>query len=120
MSNISAKLNLLMLKGAVQKMKAKSGLIDCIVIPIDQNNLFRGEKGIYLDMIAFEIKNKQNDSKDTHLIKQSLPKEIREKMTQDELNAMPILGNISVWGEHAESEPVSSPAPIDPGNDLPF
>jgi hypothetical protein len=120
MSNISGKINLLMLKGAVKKMKAQSGEIECLVIPIVQNNLFKGEKGIYLDLIAFEIKREKGDSKDTHLIKQSLPKDIREKMTQEELNAMPILGNIMVWGEHQEQEPVSSLKAIEEVDDLPF
>jgi len=110
MGNITGKVNLLMLKGAVQKMKAQSGMIECLIIPIEQNHLFKGEKGIYLDMIAFELKEKKENSKDTHLIKQSLPKEVREAMSQDQQNAMPILGNLSVWSENQQAEPVTSPS----------
>lgn len=116
---ISGKLNLLMLKGAVKLMTAKSGLIECLVIPIEQNNLFKGEKGIYLDLIAFEIE-KRGDSKDTHLVKQSLSKEVRESMTEEEIKAMPILGNLSMWSESARQEPVSNSEPISEEDDLPF
>jgi hypothetical protein len=119
--NISGKLNLLMLKGAVKKMKAQSGEIDCLIIPIDQNNLFRGEKGIYLDLIAFELNKKQENSKDTHLVKQSFSKEFREKFSKEELDKMPILGNLSVWGENIpQTEPLTSSEPINENDDLPF
>jgi hypothetical protein len=102
-------------------MKAQSGEIDCLVIPIEQNNLFRGEKGIYLDLIAFELSNKKEGQKDTHLVKQSLPKDIREKMSEEQLNQMPIIGNLMVWSEgNYQSEPVMNPTPIDEKDDLPF
>lgn len=120
MSNITAKLNLLMLKGAVKMMKAQSGEIECLIIPIEQNKLFKGEKGVYLDLIAFEIQNKKDDSKDTHLVKQSLPKDVREKMSDDELKAMPILGNIRVFSDGFNSEPVTNPDPLSEKDDLPF
>lgn len=119
MANISIKLNLLQLICSVKKMQAKSGLIDCLVIPIDQNHLFKGEKGIYLDIMAFEIKNKKGDSKDTHLLKQSLPKEDYEALTDEEKKEIPIIGNAIVWG-YSEQEPKSSPAAIDEDSDLPF
>lgn len=116
---ISGKINLLMLKAAVKKMKATSGEIDCLVIPIEQNKLFRGEKGIYLDIIAFDLAPKEG-SKDTHLVKQSFSKEAREKMTEEEMKAMPILGNLSMWLDSNSQEPVSSSKPIDEASDLPF
>jgi hypothetical protein len=120
MSTISGKLNFLQLKVVVKKMKAQSGEINCLVIPIEENNLFVGEKGIYLDFIGFEYKSKKEDQKDTHLIKQSLPKEIREKLTPAELESIPIIGNLQVWGEKIDSEPVSNPDPLDEVDDLPF
>jgi len=121
MSKISSRINLLMLKGAVVKMKGVSGMLDCLVLPIDQNNLFRGEKGIYLDLIAFELAVKKEGSKDTHLIKQSLSKDKRESMTEEALKSMPILGNHSVWSDGGyEAEPVTNPNPISEVDDLPF
>jgi hypothetical protein len=95
--NISTKINLAGLKHSVRTIKGKSGDLECLVIPIIANNLFKGEKGVYLDLTGFEIKNKVNDSKDTHLVKQSLPKEIYEKQTEEEKKAVPILGGHILW-----------------------
>ena len=104
MSNISGKLNLMQLKAAIRRMDGKNGPIDCIVIPIEANHLFQGDKGIYLDLIAFESKTKNDAIKDTHLVKQSLPKEILDAMTEDEKKAMPILGNFIDWDQSIESQ----------------
>lgn len=114
MSNISAKINLRQLKSKVVEKNGKNYL----VIGIDSNYLYKGEKGIYLDLQGFEIKNKKGDSKDTHLVKQSLPKEVYEKMTDEQKKEMPILGNMILWGggSYSEPDPVDDPE-VD---DLPF
>jgi hypothetical protein len=105
MSNISIKINLRQLKSAVRKMKAASGDIECLIIPIEQNYLVRGEKGLYLDMQAYELKEKKADRKDTHLIKQGFPKEVFDAMTDEQKKNTPIIGNLVVWG-------YSEPAPV--------
>jgi hypothetical protein len=122
MSNISIKINLRQLKSAVRKMKSASGEIECLIIPINQNHLIKGEKGIYIDMQAYELKEKKADRKDTHLIKQGFPKEVFDAMSEEEKKATPILGNLVVWGY---SEPAPVNVEIDetqPGesDDLPF
>jgi len=101
-------------------MDGQSGPIDCVVIPIEANHLFRGEQGIYLDLIAFESKTKNEKIKDTHLVKQSLPKEVLEAMTDEEKKTQPILGNLRVWGEYQEPAPVSSLEVTDEIEKLPF
>ena len=105
MSNISIKINLRQLKSAVRTMKSASGEIECLIIPINQNHLIKGEKGIYIDMQAYELKEKKADRKDTHLIKQGFPKEVFDAMSDEEKKATPILGNLVVWG-------YSEPAPV--------
>lgn len=121
MGNISIRLNLLQLNAAVKKLKGQSGEIECLVLPIKQNSLYEGEKGIYLDLQAFEIKNKKGDSKDTHLIKQSLPKEVYDKLTEEERKEQPIIGNATMWGGGPATEKVkSSSAPLGSEDDLPF
>ena len=122
MSRISGKINLLNLHGVVQMIKGKSGMVECLVVPIEKNSLFKGEKGIYLDLIAFEIDpaKRNAESKDTHLVKQSFSKDVRDLMSEEDLQKLPILGNLQVWGERTEQEPVSSPQPIPPDDDLPF
>lgn len=120
MATISGKLNLMQLKAAIRRMDGANGPIDCIVLPIEANHFFRGEKGIYLDITAFELKEKKGDNKDTHLVKQSLPKEVYEVMTDDQKRALPILGNLRVWGEWTEPEPASSMEVSDEIEKLPF
>ena len=122
MSRISGKINLLQLFAVRKMINGQAGLTECLVIPIEKNKLFIGEKGVYLDLIAFEIDpaKKKADSKDTHLIKQSFSKEVRESMGEEELKKLPILGGLQVWGEYTESEPTSSNEVQDEVSDLPF
>ena len=120
MNNITGKLNLMSLHAVRKMITGMDGLVDCVVIPVQKNKLAVGEKGIYVDWIAFPIKNKKGESKSTHLIKQSLPKEVREKMSQEELNNMPILGDAQVWNDQAESESTVDMAVQNEIDPLPF
>lgn len=120
MSNVSAKVNLMNLKVVRKMITGQLGPVDCIVIPIEANHLFVGEKGIYLDIAGFEIKNPAGDSKDTHLLKQSLPKEIYQAMTDEQKKAQPILGNLRLWTGATEAEPTSNMAATSEVDDLPF
>jgi len=122
MSNISIKINLRQLKSAVRTMKSANGDMECLIIPIDQNYLVRGEKGLYLDMQAYELKEKKADRKDTHLIKQGFTKEVFDAMTDEEKKTTPILGNLIVWG-YQEPAPVNveiADTQQGEGDDLPF
>ena len=118
MANLSTKLNLAGLKHSRKLMKGQSGEIDCLIIPIKENNLFIGEKGLYLDLAHHEIKNPAKDQTDSHLVKQNLPKEIYEAMSEDERRSMPVLGNSRIW-EFKSNEPELS-EPQDEEDDLPF
>lgn len=125
MGNISGKLNLRQLISVMTTMQGRNGETTGIFIPIDANHLYRGEKGaIYLDISAFEIKERKPDKKDTHIVKQSLPKEIRDAMTDEQKKAMPTLGNIIVWGHHDQSPQEfndAGPLSLSPEeDDLPF
>jgi len=123
MSRISGKLNLLNLHGVVKMIPGKMGPVECVVIPLEKNKLFKGEKGIYLDLIAFEIAHdkRREGSKDTHLVKQSFSKEVRESMTEEQIKSLPILGSLQAWDESfTESEPVSSSTTLREDDDLPF
>jgi hypothetical protein len=94
MSNLAIKINLTRIPGAVfTKLTGKTGVPkDCIVIPVDDAHLFRGEKGIYLDAIALEFKEQKHA--DSHFIKMSIPKEIFDAMSNEEKNAQPIVGGV--------------------------
>ena len=122
MSRISGKLNLLQLHAVRKMITGQLGPVECLVIPIEKNKLFVGKKGIYLDLIAFEIDpaKRNAESKDTHLVKQSFSKEVREAMSEDELKSMPIIGNFQVWSGQVESEPTSPTTLQNEEDDLPF
>jgi len=61
MSNISVKINLRQLKSAVRTMKSASGDVECLIIPIVAKHLVKGEKGVYIDLMGFELKDKKPD-----------------------------------------------------------
>jgi len=118
MSNFSTQLNLAELKHTRKLLKGTSGEIDCLIIPINENNLFKGEKGLYLNLYHIELKNPKEGQKNTHLVKQSLPKELYEKMTDEAKKEMPILGNSTVWTPTSNDAPLAEP--IAEEDDLPF
>ena len=100
---ISIKLNLTKLVHVKQKRKDKEGNeVECLIIPIDKNKLQRSTKegynNVYWDLVAFELKEpRRNDNgnlSQTHLVKRSLSKEERDKMSQEEKNELPIIGNL--------------------------
>ncbi len=122
---LTEKINLAALKSAIRTLKGKNGEVECLIIPIKENMLYKGNKGIYLDIVGFEIdKAKHPDTKDTHLLKQSFSKEKRESMTEEELNAIPILGNLTDWDKITETTPSENiPETIEQEeikDDLPF
>lgn len=92
--NFGIKIDLLKLKGAfMRNLTGKTVTKCCIIIPVDDNpNIFLGEKGCYLNSVAYEINNPKHA--DTHCLMPDLPKEVREQMTEELRNALPIIGNM--------------------------
>ena len=119
MGNITIKLNLTQFKSVLMPLPNKNGkLLDCVVLPIEANRFFKGEKGVYVDLIAFELKQKKEGIKDTHSIKQSYSKEYLESLTQEEKNNLPFLGGLVVWDENQANE--KPPITIQEDDGLPF
>ncbi len=119
MGNVTIKLNLTQFKSVIKPLPNREGkLIECVVLPIEGNHFFKGEKGVYVDLIAFELKQKKEGIKDTHSIKQSFSKEYLEALSQDEKNSLPFLGGLVVWDENPSSE--KPPVVLDEISDLPF
>ena len=103
----------------IKPMPNKEGkMIDCVVLPIEKNHFFKGDKGVYADLIAFELKQKKEGIRDTHSIKQSFSKEYLEALPQDERNALPFIGGLIVWDENPASE--KPPVVQGENDDLPF
>jgi hypothetical protein len=126
MSSISIKVNLTsLIHGKQQVLNKKGEFTECLVIPIAENNLFKGDKGVYLDLIAWPYKEKQ-EGKDTHYLRQSFSKEMRENFTKEEKEKLPYFGNLNTWhgnsNANKEEETFSKPAVQPPGDpdDMPF
>ena len=125
--NYSGKLNLLKFRNScivsVQGRKEKKR---GVFIPIEDNNLFISAddnlrpKGAYLDFIAWE---NQQPSKygDTHSLRQSLAKEVRERMTEEEQKAIPYFGNMRPYELQNAAQSAYAPAvEAYSEDDLPF
>ena len=108
-----AKLN----KVGVANIQGKTGKVKCVVIPVEENDIFLSEKGgIYKDFTAIEMKEERYGQ--THLVKPSIPSERYKAMTEDEKKAIPIVGALSpIKSKEAE---VKTEAYVDDDDDLPF
>ena len=111
----------------VMSIKGRTGTKRCLVIPIEENHLYVSAnadgtaKAVYLDFNAYALREPKYDQ--THLMKQSLPKEIRESMTKEQLEAMPIFGGLTPFNNTATNAATTCDAPlVQPQNedDLPF
>lgn len=112
----------------VLNIKGRSETKRCLVVPIEDNHLFESvnedgsPKAVYLDLNAFALREPKYEQ--THIVKQSLPKDVRESMTKEQLDAMPILGgmkplvNPSANTATASNVPFAQPTEDDSG--LPF
>ena len=128
MDNFNAKLNLLKLKRAgIMQIQGRGEVLRCLVIPIEENNIFvstddnNRPKAAYLDLTAWALQNPKYD--ETHMIKQALPKDVREKMTDEEKKAMPILGGMRPVSFEVQNAATTCDAPFAQTqnlDDLPF
>ena len=93
MTNYTIKIDLRKLQGTfVTDIKGKTATKRCLCIPIEESGLFLGEKGCYLNLTAIEMQNPQYS--DTHCLKVSHDREVRERMTEEERAAQPIVGGL--------------------------
>lgn len=122
MSNFTIRTNLLKINGAfTTNLQGRTETKRCLCIPIDNNPaLFLGAKGCYLNLTAYELQNSKFD--DTHYLKVSFPKEVRQQMSDEERKAQPIVGNMKPMPTASYATPVegNSTAAPDSMDDLPF
>lgn len=113
----TGKLNLAKLEHVIKPISSKEGgKIDCLIIPIEKNKLYKSEKGnVFLDLAVFEIDPAKRKGDDTHLVVQSLSKEDREAGKQGA-----ILGNLRDFGAPAADTPNVSDDLQPSEDDLPF
>lgn len=125
--NYSGKLNLLKFRNAcIVSVAGRTATKKGIFIPIEDNNLFISAdenlrpKGAYLDFIAWE--NQQPGKYgDTHSLRQSLAKDVRERMTEEEQKAIPFIGNMKPYELQNAAQSTYAPAvEVYAEDDLPF
>lgn len=123
------KQNLLKFKNAcVISVKGKECTKKGVFIPIEDNHLFvsaeidtNKAKGVYVDFFAWANKEPGKFG-DTHMFVQSLPKEVRDKMSEQELKSLPIFGNMKPYEQPNAASSVEAAAPSleEDDLDLPF
>lgn len=97
MENYKVKLNLMKLRNTVvEDVKYGSESKRCVVIPIEDNNLFVSQKSnsVYLDMTAYTCHNDKYGQ--SHVLKQKLGGKAWATMTDDERRNIPIAGSLQV------------------------
>ena len=97
--NYNVKIDLKKLeKVAVMNIQGKNGLIKCVVIPVEENNIFISDKpngGILLNLKASETREMRYGQ--SHILKRTFSKDVYSKMTKEDLYNMPIVGNLSPY-----------------------
>jgi hypothetical protein len=117
---MNGKFNLAAFHHAIMNVGRKDGSkVECIVIPIKENNLFKSDKGnVYCDFKAWPIAPEKRKGDDTHLINQSLKKEDREALKAAG-KYPPMLGTLKEY--QAESpDTVDQSFTSEVAGDLPF
>lgn len=126
--NLTGKINLMRLKNAcIVAVKGRTSTKRGIFIPIDDNNLFvsadenLNAKGVYIDVNVWENRTPGKYG-DTHSIRQSLPKEVRENLTDEALKEIPYIGNLRPFETANAAQEVTAVATAEPEatDDLPF
>ena len=127
MKKYGTSLDLLKLQNAfVKKFKSKSGQeVECVVIPIDQNYLVRGEKGLYLNADTV-IRDDEDQYGNVGFVVHKAPSNQWKAASQEEkdkMNELNILGNLKDFSsKQAATSKWSEPmdASDNGADDLPF
>lgn len=123
MANFSIKADLLKIKGAAMiNLKGKTATKRCLVIPVDDSGLFVGEKGVYLNLTAVEMREPRYG--DTHCVKINLGRDAYNALSEEERKNIPILGGMHELEQQARTmqvtQTVDAAAAVDNPDDLPF
>lgn len=119
MKRLNLQVDLMKLKHAtLTNIKGRAATKRCLVIPVDDADLYVGKKGIYLSMVGYP---NERDGESRHLLKQSFGKEFYEAMSEEERRAAPILGDIVEWiPEEMKASNTVDMSETDESDDLPF
>ena len=118
MKNLSIKIDLLKIKhsGIVNLTNKKKEKIKCLIIKLDNEDLYIGEKGIYLNLTGYAVEESKFNQ--THILKINYDKDFFDKMSDEEKKNTPIIGNIKEFEKKEMSETLKDI--INSEEDLPF
>ena len=91
MKNFNVKINLALMNG-VKTITSKKDNEKYVCIPLSDNYIFEGKKGLYLDLTAYSYDGKFGES---HFLKNRIPKDIYEKMSDEDKKNTTIIGSLS-------------------------
>ena len=91
MKNFNVKINLALMNG-VKTITSKKNNEKYVCIPLSANYIFEGRKGLYMDLTAYSYDGKFGES---HFLKNRIPKDIYEKMSEEDKKNTPIIGSLS-------------------------
>ena len=91
MKNFNVKINLALMNN-VKTITSKKDNEKYVCIPLSENYIFEGKKGLYLDLTAYSYDGKFGES---HFLKNRIPKDVYEKMSEDDKKNTPIIGCLS-------------------------
>lgn len=91
MKNFNVKINLALMNG-VKTITSKKNNEKYVCIPLSVNYIFEGRKGLYLDLTAYSYDGKFGES---HFLKNRIPKDVYEKMSEEDKKNTTILGSLS-------------------------
>lgn len=127
MDNYGIRIDLKKFRNAgLATIAGRTGKKKCIVIsvePEDNPEIFVGEKCVYLSLVAF-TKRETGKNGETHIIKGSIPKDVREAMSEEERRAQPIFGDMKPVERRSyvpgQPAPEVAAEPADDDDDLPW
>ena len=91
MKNFDVKINLALMNG-IKLITSKKNNEKYVCIPLSANYIFEGRKGLYMDLTAYSYDGKFGES---HFLKNRIPKDVYEKMSDEDKKNTPILGSLS-------------------------
>jgi hypothetical protein len=118
---IKGKINLAAFSHAIMDAKRKDGTsVKGIFIPIEANGLFHSDKGnVYVDFVAREIPAEKRKGKDTHMVSQSVDKEVYDALRAQQ-KYPPTIGNMTIGSFEPAPAAAAEEMTPEPGMDLPF
>ena len=118
MKNFNVKINLALMNG-VKTITSKKNNEKYVCIPLSDNYIFEGKKGLYLDLTAYSYDGKYGES---HFLKNRIPKDVYEKMSEEDKKNTHILGSLSPleMDNGIAEKSVYQEFVEDPNEDLPF